>query len=107
MLLRCPYPLPLLIHFYERSSTNGTCIQSAETQLKYKLSIRLYHQQNVKYVEQFLSAICWLLDIQFQPSKKHKIHLQYSLQDVNRIDPDLAVVIKSDAASYGYNISRI
>ena len=89
------------------NSTNGTCMKDAVTQLRYKYSIRLHHQQNLKYVERFLSVLCWLFDIQFQSSKKHKVHQQYTLSDVAKIDQTLAKLILSDAAGYGYNTSLI
>ena len=60
-------------------------MKDAVTQLKYKYSIRLYHQQNLKYVDRFLSVLCWLFDIQFQSSKKHKVHQQYTLADVAKL----------------------
>lgn len=80
-------------------------MRSAATQLKYKFSIRLQHQNNVKYVESVLGAICWLFNIRIQQSKTHKAHHQYSLQDISRIDTRLAALLQSEGAVYGYQVT--
>lgn len=80
-------------------------MQSAATQLKYKFSIRLHHQNNVKYVESVLGAICWLFNIRIQHSKTHKAHHQYSLKDVSSIDTHLAALLQSEGAVYGYQVT--
>ena len=83
----------------------GTCIHNAVTQLKYKFAIRLHHQNNVKYVESVLGVICWLFNIRIHHSTHHKVHQQYSLKDINNIDTQLAALLKSEGAVYGFHIT--
>ena len=49
-------------------------------------------------------GVCRLNDAMFRRSAVHKHHLQYSLEDVGRLDHKLAQEIRDDAVKYGFTI---